>query len=1142
MSSSVFDRAARTFLEARRLAGEERDEFLRRACADDAALREEVERLLVGDAAPASFETLGDELRPAVEELFASPPDAAPRMPERIGRYRVVRVIGEGGMGIVYEAEQESPRRRVALKVLRRQYGSARAIGRFRREAEILGRLQHPGIAQILEAGTTGAGGSEQPFIAMEYVQGRALLDYVGERDPGRRERLELVAMVCDAVHSAHQSGVVHRDLKPSNILVVETGAPGRPASGAGGAPPAAGVAVKVLDFGVARLTDSDVQAVTLHTTPGELIGTIPYMSPEQAAGDPENLDWRSDVYTLGVILYELLTGRLPQDVRTMLVHEAVRAIREDDPTPAGSVDRSLRGDIETIIAKALEKDKARRYQSAAELAADIRRHLSEQPIAARPASAVYRLRKFARRNKAVVTGVGVAFASMLVVTVMAVRQAIVTEAARRQEQTLRTVADARTAEAEWQAYRASLVAASSALRYHEVADAERHLGTAPEHLRGWEWRHLASRVDHSLLVLDTRFLPIEMAVSDDGSLVAACNSGGAIAVWSSAQLFDAGGHTGQAQPLATMQLKGNVQQRRVHSFHFSSGTGGEHILRADTEGGSVRLALDLAPTTIEARPSGGGVLTLLGSDGEARFRRSHDGRIGVRMEGAGESEGLVVREIATGAGLLRLPRHEFTPAFSPDDRLLALALDDGLGQGPGLFVYELDATRGPEASESPVGGASLVFHRPDIVGVSGIAFSRDGARAAIASSSTATPLSIIDVSSGRDLLALSDHGGGRAAISAVAFSPDDSLLATGSADGSVRVWRTSDGALLSAMHGHRGAITALEFVAGGPTGRGAVVSCATDRTIRWWDASGETDPFVLPAPATPYGLAFSPDGARLAAACLGGEKPLLVWDARTCRQIFSALDGYGSALAFSTDGAWLAMGRSHGDTTIVNAYDGAPRSSIPPAGWRTDWMQFGETDELMWLGNNGALSAHDTGTGERIKYAKVPAGDEQHGSRAASSPDGSLLLVASRRNIHVLDGRSWEVLGVLQGHEGSVFSVAFSPDGTRFVSGSADGTLRVWDVERREEIATLRGHSGAVFAAVYSPDGARIASGGRDRVVRIWDSQRFEEVTQLHGHTSLVYSLAFSPDGGTLVSGGGDHTVRVWGVEPYRSRIVRAE
>src|SRR5207245_1728435 len=287
------------------------------------------------------------------------------KLPPRIGRYRIIRLLGEGGMGSVYEAEQDEPRRRVALKVIKAAWASPELFRRFEQESQTLGRLQHPGIAQIYEAGTADTGFGFQPFFAMEIIHGKSLGEYADARHLNTRQRLALMIQVCEAVQHAHQRGIIHRDLKPGNILVDENGQP------------------KILDFGLARVTDSDAQA-TRQTDIGQLLGTLAYMSPEQVLADPLALDTRSDVYALGVILYELLAGKLPYQL-TPHLHEAVQTIQQVDPSPLSTVSRVYRGDIETIVARALEKDKARRYASAADLAADSRRHLEDQPISAKP-------------------------------------------------------------------------------------------------------------------------------------------------------------------------------------------------------------------------------------------------------------------------------------------------------------------------------------------------------------------------------------------------------------------------------------------------------------------------------------------------------------------------------------------------------------------------------------------------------------------------------------------------------------------------------------------------------------------------------------------------------------------------------------
>ena len=318
-----------------------------------------------------------------------------PPLPACIGGYRILALLGQGGMGTVYQAEQQHPHRMVALKVIRPGAASDQLLRRFEREAQALGRLQHPGIAQIYEAGTADSGLGPQPYFAMEFIQGRPLLEYADAQRLKTRERLALMAQVCEGVDHAHQRGIIHRDLKPGNILVDQHGQP------------------KILDFGVARVTDSDAQ-VTRQTELGQLVGTLAYMSPEQVLADPLALDARSDVYALGVVLYELLASRLPYTTQGKAIHEWVQAIREEEPARLSSIHRSYRGDIDTIVAKALEKDKARRYASAADLAGDIRRYLTDEPIVARPPSTAYQLRKFARRHKALVAGTAAVFLALV--------------------------------------------------------------------------------------------------------------------------------------------------------------------------------------------------------------------------------------------------------------------------------------------------------------------------------------------------------------------------------------------------------------------------------------------------------------------------------------------------------------------------------------------------------------------------------------------------------------------------------------------------------------------------------------------------------------------------------------------------------
>jgi hypothetical protein len=393
MDVTLYHRAMAVFLAAIDAPPGERARIVSEDCGNDSDLRREVEGLLEADARP-SHETMA----PAAPILRAIERSQS-LVGRTIGRYFVAREIGAGGMGRVYEGVQDSPRRSVALKVMRPLVATREVLRRFEFESEVLARLRHPGIVQVYEAGILRDGDEAFPWFAMEFIEGaRPLGAFVKEQRLGLRERLRLFAEVCDAVHHGHQRGIVHRDLKPGNVLVDGEGHP------------------KVIDFGVAKSTNSDVALTTLHTQVGELVGTLEYMSPEQCDGDPNAIDARSDVYSLGILLYELVCERSPYDLAGKSLPSAARIVREQEPERPSVIRRSLRGDLEAIVLEAIEKDPARRYSSAAALAEDLRRFVEGKPVEARSPSRWMLLMRAVARHP--VRATAAACAALVLVTI----------------------------------------------------------------------------------------------------------------------------------------------------------------------------------------------------------------------------------------------------------------------------------------------------------------------------------------------------------------------------------------------------------------------------------------------------------------------------------------------------------------------------------------------------------------------------------------------------------------------------------------------------------------------------------------------------------------------------------------------------
>jgi serine/threonine protein kinase len=437
-----FARLKELLLKAADLPESERKAYLDDACKDDPELRKEVEKILEHDADPSGILKTGAGIvnaGRASQQPTATAGDA-PGMPERIACYRILQKLGEGGMGIVYLAEQEHPiRRRVALKIIKLGMDTKEVIGRFESERQALAIMDHPHVAKVFDAGTTSEG---RPYFVMEHVSGVSITDYCNRYRLSTRERMELFVSVCQAIHHAHQKGIIHRDVKPNNILVGTKD--GRPSP-------------KIIDFGVAKAINQRLTEKTVYTEQGRLIGTPEYMSPEQAEMTGLDIDTTTDIYSLGVVLYELLVGALPFDVQVLREagFEGIRhIIREVDPpkpstristlgeaaaaialyrkTEPATLVKQVRGEPDWIIMRAMEKDRTRRYQSASAFATDIERYLRNEPIIASPPSTVYRLRKLVKRHKGVFASLGAVFLALAIGVVISTTMYFRAETARR--------------------------------------------------------------------------------------------------------------------------------------------------------------------------------------------------------------------------------------------------------------------------------------------------------------------------------------------------------------------------------------------------------------------------------------------------------------------------------------------------------------------------------------------------------------------------------------------------------------------------------------------------------------------------------------------------------------------------------------
>ena len=1022
-------------------------------------------------------------------------------LPPAIGRYTIVRLLGQGGMGAVYEAVQDAPKRTVALKVIRPGLMNHKMLRRFMFEAEVLGKLQHPGIAAIYEAGTAETAAGVRPYIAMEYVAGQRLGKYVDSNKLSLKSRLELLAALADAVHYAHTKGVIHRDLKPGNILVL-------PPAAKDGAP-----VPKILDFGLARSTDEETGA-SLRTETGAVLGTLNYMAPEQAQGTPDGVDTRADVYALGVIAYEVLTGQLPLKLNPTALYDALRVIREDEPTHLSVHDRSLRGDVEVIVAKAMEKDKERRYESAGAFAADIRRHLRDEPITARPASAMYQVRKFAKRHKTLVGGVAVVIVALSLGVAIASWQAVRATRAEKNAERERDVGAAAQVAAERARDDAQAQRRHAETRLVDTlraqAAAENLAGEGLQSHRTFE----EARREAERLGLPTEALDMELLE---------CESR-------------------HPSPIATYQPRGRTLDVSPDGRTLATVSPGGKSLRFwdVVTGASVGKPLENAAGITVAFFSPSGKYLAAGSkNGELTIWQLADAA--------------VLHRVSLDAGSIN------SLAFSPDERTLAIAADH-------IRVLLVDVATGRRSTSfaSPQGTSTRVCFLPDgkrIVDTGGPTLIRDHS---IHISDAATGAELRQVTFPADNLrwfALAVRTDGKRAAACdyfgnlSIFDPEaGEILATGklplqpndlayTPDGKTLLAAMTNGALAT-LDADTGALAVTKAAHQGDLNRCGVLPAAN----LCWSAAGRDDALfkvwnlgeppamrpLVPAGASIANFDVSPDGNFLAIArtnavldvvdCATGKSLLslprdiragygmvaILPDGRRLvytinmgaiglldlagkaplRIISSPARSWSSYITVSPDGRFAATSEPQSGIYLYDLLAGAFLRSIPqPAEDRMQCLTFTPDSKALLSGSVGCVQAWDPNTGLLLQRRPVGVGEIWYSRRMALPLGDDRVVTGSSRLFEAYrisdGGQVWKHADV------STADITATGDSRRIYTCGRDMSVRVWDGQSGDEIHQFRNIARAAVPSAVCARNVPVLVISDGSAMSLWDFRR---------------------------------------------------
>jgi formylglycine-generating enzyme required for sulfatase activity/WD40 repeat protein len=1003
--------------------------------------------------------------------------------------YEVLGELGRGGMGVVYKARHVRLKRSVALKMI---LGGALVgpehLARFRTEAEAVARLQHPHIVQIYEVGEHNG----LPFLALEFVDGGSLSAKLAGNPQEPAEAARVVETLAEAMHAAHQAGVLHRDLKPANVLLTTSGAP------------------KVTDFGLAKQLDDP----SGHTRSGVPMGTPSYMAPEQAAGE-KDIGPGADVYALGAILYECLTGRPPFRGATLL--DTLDQVRTQEPVSPRALQPKLSRDLETVCLKCLQKEPHRRYASAADLAEELRRFQVGEPILARPIPALTRALKWAKRRPAaaalaVVSSVGpVLVATGLLAALLVIANAL--EAEKRARTDLDKAYRAERAAA----YRNSIIFADREWAARNLAHVDQLLDACPEQLRQWEWHHLKRRCQ-GLYIISNHTCA---AFSPDGTQLATAGEDGTISLCDATrghELLQLAHLQGSAHSLAyspngrwlaTAAGGSRTQENgkeeawgEVRVWDCRSGE--EHLLIRDQKGQISAVAFS-PDGSLLAAAGRGGVKTWDAETGkpslsldDASLAKHHlvfspDGkRLAASDDGRNDFADALCQiwDLSTGKPVLRLKGGGNSLSFSPDSRFLAGA-DAGFLDGGETTLWD-----------AITGQVKQVYRGMG----DGVAFSPDGKQLAMTGVGGVKIVDVADPSSVLTFIGPLQPGGAQN----LAFSPDGRRLAIGretspSGPASVKVLETKadqDARTLSGLGG---------WVAFGPRGdRLAVATIVPEGSpnvgarglvldaVKILDTTSGREVLTVKCDRVLTGIAgLSPDGCRLATENLEEPFEIRLWDIGTGKQLLALPDGR-KPVAFSPDGRQIACQVEQG----VRIWDALTGQEVRTFGVSCKRVAFTPNGQLLVATSAGSpsrLMVWDVTDGREL--LTVDAGE--WGEALAVSPDGKVVAVGNL----VFDLATGNRIQTLRGTVENIFSLAFSSDGQRLVSGSGfplsldiPGQVKVWDVATGEEMLALRGHCSFVLSVAFSPDGKWVASGSLTEV-KIWDGRPPGETT--HGETT---------------------------------------